>query len=65
MMEIFDKLILYLQYPFVLYALIVGVLVALCSSLLGVTLVLKRFSFIINVYRKNLRLLFRALIGIS
>lgn len=28
------------------YALIVGVLVALCSSLLGVTLVLKRFSFI-------------------
>ena len=36
----------YLQYPFVRYALIVGVLVALCSSLLGVTLVLKRFSFI-------------------
>ena len=28
------------------YALIVGVLIALCSSLLGVTLVLKRFSFI-------------------
>ncbi len=41
-----DKLILYLQYPFVQYALIVGVLIALCSSLLGVTLVLKRFSFI-------------------
>lgn len=41
-----DKLILYLQYPFVRYALIVGVLIALCSSLLGVTLVLKRFSFI-------------------
>ena len=37
---------LYLQYPFVRYALIVGVLIALCSSLLGVTLVLKRFSFI-------------------
>lgn len=36
----------YLQYPFVRYALIVGVLVALCASLLGVTLVLKRFSFI-------------------
>ena len=36
----------YLQYPFVRYALIVGVLIALCSSLLGVTLVLKRFSFI-------------------
>ena len=40
------KLIMYLQYPFVRYALIVGVLIALCSSLLGVTLVLKRFSFI-------------------
>ena len=35
-----------MQYPFVRYALIVGVLIALCSSLLGVTLVLKRFSFI-------------------
>ena len=42
----FDTLIHYLQYPFVRYALIVGVLIALCSSLLGVTLVLKRFSFI-------------------
>ena len=41
-----EKLSLYLQYPFVQYALIVGVLIALCSSLLGVTLVLKRFSFI-------------------
>ena len=41
-----DKLAQYLQVPFVRYALIVGVLVALCSSLLGVTLVLKRFSFI-------------------
>lgn len=41
-----SKLSLYLQYPFVRYALIVGVLIALCSSLLGVTLVLKRFSFI-------------------
>jgi len=40
------KLALYFSYPFVRYALIVGVLVALCSSLLGVTLVLKRFSFI-------------------
>lgn len=36
----------YFSYPFVRYALIVGVLVALCSSLLGVTLVLKRFSYI-------------------
>ena len=41
-----DKLAAYLQFPFVRYALIVGVLIALCSSLLGVTLVLKRFSFI-------------------
>ena len=41
-----DKLGLYFSYPFVRYALIVGVLIALCSSLLGVTLVLKRFSFI-------------------
>ena len=41
-----EKLILYFQYPFVRYALIVGILIALCSSLLGVTLVLKRFSFI-------------------
>lgn len=41
-----EKLVLYLEYPFVRYALIVGVLIALCSSLLGVTLVLKRFSFI-------------------
>ena len=41
-----EKLILYFQYPFVRYALIVGILIALCSSILGVTLVLKRFSFI-------------------
>ena len=46
MIETFDKLSLYFQYPFVRYALVVGVLIALCSSLLGVTLVLKRFSFI-------------------
>lgn len=41
-----EKLSFYFEYPFVRYALIVGVLIALCSSLLGVTLVLKRFSFI-------------------
>ena len=41
-----DKLMLYLDFTFVRYALIVGVMVALCSSLLGVTLVLKRYSFI-------------------
>lgn len=41
-----DKLVDYLQFPFVRYAFIVGTLIALCASLLGVTLVLKRFSFI-------------------
>ncbi|MCL1914857.1 MAG: metal ABC transporter permease [Eubacteriaceae bacterium] len=46
MVEIIEKLLLYCQFPFVRYALAVGVLIALCSSLLGVTLVLKRFSFI-------------------
>ena len=46
MRTMIETLKLYLQYPFVRYALIVGVLIALCSSLLGVTLVLKRFSFI-------------------
>ena len=46
MTAILEKLALYWAYPFVRYALVVGVLIALCSSLLGVTLVLKRFSFI-------------------
>ena len=41
-----DRLIEYLGIPFVQKALIVGVLIAMCSSLLGVTLVLKRFSYI-------------------
>lgn len=36
----------YLGYSFVVNALIVGVLVALCSSLLGTTLVMKRLSYI-------------------
>jgi zinc transport system permease protein len=44
--EMMDKLVEYFQFPFVRYAMAVGVLIALCSSLLGVTLVLKRFSFI-------------------
>jgi len=46
MVAIFEKLTLYFEYPFVRYALVVGVLIALCSSLIGATLVLKRFSFI-------------------
>lgn len=46
MSETWETLLYYFEYPFVRYALIVGVLIALCSSMLGVTLVLKRFSFI-------------------
>lgn len=45
-MSVIEQLQYYLQYPFVKYAFVVGTLVALCSSLLGVTLVLKRYSFI-------------------
>lgn len=45
-MNIFDKIGYYFSFPFVRYAFIVGVLIALCSALLGVTLVLKRFSFL-------------------
>ena len=41
-----DTLAMYFSFSFVRYAFIVGVLISLCSSLLGVTLVLKRFSFI-------------------
>lgn len=41
-----EKLAVYFSYPFIQYAMIVGVLTALCSALLGVTLVLKRLSFI-------------------
>lgn len=41
-----NQLIQYFSFSFVRYAFIVGILIALCSSLLGVTLVLKRFSFI-------------------
>lgn len=46
MADMISKLQYYFAFPFVRYALIVGVLIAFCSSLLGVTLVLKRFSFI-------------------
>lgn len=45
-MGVMESIIMYMEYPFVRYALVVGVLVALCSSLLGVVLVLKRFSLI-------------------
>jgi zinc transport system permease protein len=46
MTEIADKIVVSFHFSFVVYAMIVGTLIALCSSLLGVTLVLKRFSFI-------------------
>lgn len=46
MSEMFTTLSSYMSRPFVQNAVIVGVLIALCSSLLGVTLVLKRYSFI-------------------
>lgn len=41
-----NELLSYFNYPFVRYALIAGVLIALCAALLGVTLVLKRYSMI-------------------
>ena len=46
MVELIEKLIYAFSFPFVIYALIVGVLISLCASLLGISLVLKRFSFI-------------------
>lgn len=45
-MDFFEKLAEYLSFPFVRYALIVAVLIAICSSALGVILVLRRFSHI-------------------
>ena len=46
MSDILGTLKMYFEFPAVRYAMIVGLLIALCSSLLGVTLVMKRFSFI-------------------
>lgn len=45
-MNILDTFSMYLDHSFVRYAILVGTLIALCSSLIGVTLVLKRLSFI-------------------
>ena len=42
----FTEFLQFFNFPFVWYALIICVLTALCAALLGVTLVLKRFSFI-------------------
>ncbi len=46
MSDIISTLREYFAFPAVQYAMLVGLLIALCSSLLGVTLVMKRFSFI-------------------
>jgi len=46
MIELLNDLVGYFEFPFVRYAMIVGVLISLCSSMLGITLVLKRYSFI-------------------
>lgn len=45
-MNVFEIIAEYFSYEFVWFALIAGTLTALCSSLFGVVLVLKRFSFI-------------------
>lgn len=45
-MNMTETLTSYFSYPFVRYALIAGVLIALCAALLGVSLVLKRYSMI-------------------
>lgn len=46
MSELLKQMLFYLEMDFVRYALVAGVLIALCSALLGVTLVLKRYSMI-------------------
>ena len=43
---IWERLAMCWAYPFVRYALAVGVLIALCTALLGVPLVLRRFSLL-------------------
>jgi len=43
---LFDMLIEMFSYPFLVRAFVVGLLVSLCASLLGVTLVIKRYSMI-------------------
>ena len=46
MTELFETIKLYFSFSFVTYAFIAGIMIAIVSSLLGVTLVLKRFSYI-------------------
>ena len=45
-MNIIETVTSYFSYTFVKYAVIAGVLIALCAALLGVSLVLKRYSMI-------------------
>ena len=45
-MSILEQLKLYFSYDFVRFAFIAGVLISLCAGLLGVVLVLKRYSMI-------------------
>ncbi len=45
-MNIIETISTYFSYTFVKYAVIAGVLIALCAALLGVSLVLKRYSMI-------------------
>ena len=46
MIELFETIKLYFSFSFVIYAFVAGIMIAAVSSLLGVTLVLKRFSYI-------------------
>lgn len=46
MSEMLNRISYYFSFPFVRHALIVGVAVSLCAAIIGVTLVLKRYSFI-------------------
>ena len=45
-MNLLEQLKLYFSYDFVKFAFIAGVLISLCAGLLGVVLVLKRYSMI-------------------
>lgn len=45
-MNILQELKYYLEFDFVKYALVVGILISLCCAILGVTLVLKRYAMI-------------------
>lgn len=46
MTEMIETIRMYFSFSFVIYAFIAGTMIAIVSSLLGVTLVLKRFSYI-------------------